>query len=133
MSNKSEGNAFERELCEILREFHFWVHNFAQNKDGQPADIIACRDGDTYLIDAKLCKNDTFPLSRIEENQRYAMQYFSDCGNKDGWFALKISDGIYMIPMCYMISFEQNGATCLSYDMIHRYGREVEKWARIIA
>ena len=43
MSNKKIGNDFEKELCEVLAEYGFWVHNFTQNQDGQPADIIAVK------------------------------------------------------------------------------------------
>jgi len=31
MSNRADGNRFERELCVALSVNGFWVHNFAQN------------------------------------------------------------------------------------------------------
>jgi Holliday junction resolvase len=98
MSNKSLGNGFERELCERLSKEGFWVHNLTQNSAGQPADIIAVQDGYAYLIDCKVCSNDKFPFSRIEENQDLAMTLWRDCGNGQGWFALKLEDEIYMFP-----------------------------------
>ena len=76
-SNKALGNAFEREFCEELASKGFWVHNMAQNKDGQPADVIAVIDGYPFLIDCKVCAHDKFPLKRIEENQRNAMELVS--------------------------------------------------------
>ena len=133
MSNRKDGTDFERELCQILREYGFWSHNFAQSRDGQPADIIAVRNGKAYLIDAKVCKNDTFALSRIEENQRWSMDYFRDCGNEEGWFALKTSEGIYMIPLSYMKTFEAHGFGSIGIDLIQTYGREVESWSKFIA
>ena len=49
-SNKKLGNLFEREFCEILAQHGFWVHNLTQNANGQPADIIAVRNGQAYLV-----------------------------------------------------------------------------------
>lgn len=97
MTNKKLGNDFERELCDILSENGFWVHNFTQNQAGQPADIIAVRDGIATLIDAKVCSNDKFKLERIEENQNLSMKLWKECGNNSAWFVLKIDTGIYMI------------------------------------
>ena len=54
-TNKKLGNTFEAELCEILFEEGFWAHNLAQNQAGQPADVLAARNGRTYLIDCKVC------------------------------------------------------------------------------
>ena len=65
MSNRKLGNSFEAELCEILFENGFWVHNLAQNQAGQPADIIAARNKVAYLIDCKVCSGNGFPLSRV--------------------------------------------------------------------
>ena len=42
--NKTMGNHFEEELCELLAEQGFWAHNLAQNQVGQPADVLAVRD-----------------------------------------------------------------------------------------
>lgn len=133
MSNRKDGTDFEKELCEILREYGIWAYNCPSSRDGQPADIIACRNGMAYLIDAKVCKSDVFPFSRIEENQRWSMNYFAECGNPTGLFALKVSDGIYIVPLSYIRSLEMNGATGLSFNMIHQYGREVCFWAKHIA
>ena len=54
MSNKKLGNSFEAELCEILSQHGFWAHNLAQNAAGQPADVIAVKDGEAFLIDCKV-------------------------------------------------------------------------------
>ena len=54
-NNKKLGNDFESRFCEILYSEGFWVHNLAQNSAGQPADVIAARNGKTYLIDCKVC------------------------------------------------------------------------------
>lgn len=98
MSNKKLGNDFEERFCKMLYDQGFWVHKFAQNADGQPADILAARDGNSYLIDCKVCSNGIFDLSRIEENQINSMALWLNRGNGCGWFALEFDNGnIYMI------------------------------------
>ena len=104
MSNRSNGHRFEQEFCQMLFEEGFWVHNMAQNQAGQPADVIAVRNQIAYLIDCKVCENDEFPLSRIEPNQRSAMDLWERCGNGSGWLALKTSEGVYMISLPVSVS-----------------------------
>lgn len=97
-SNKKLGNDFESEFCGLLSTFGFWVHNMAQNAAGQPADVIAVKNGRAYLIDCKVCSHDVFDMNRIESNQEYSMALWKECGNGKGWFALKLSNGdIYML------------------------------------
>ena len=124
-SNKKMGNAFERELCDILASHGFWCHNMTQNQAGQPADVIAVRNMRPYLIDCKVCKNDRFPLSRIEENQRNAMKLWCECGNGHGWFALKISTGIYMVSLWQL---EVHKFKSLSKWDIAAIGVPFERW-----
>lgn len=97
MSNKKLGNSFETELCEILAKEGFWAHNMAQNSSGQPADVIAVKDGEAFLIDCKVCSQGKFQYSRIEENQDLSMELWRECGNGVGWFALKFETGTYMV------------------------------------
>ena len=97
-SNKTIGNSFEAELCELLAENGFWAHNLAQNQTGQPADVIAVKNDIAYLIDCKVCENDRFPFSRIEDNQESAMTLWEMRGNANCYFALKDSqENIYMV------------------------------------
>lgn len=98
VSNKKLGNSFEAELCELLAEHGYWAHNLAQNQTGQPADVIAVRNNLAILIDCKVCENDRFPFSRVEENQEGAMTLWEMRGNTECYFALKDSNGeIYML------------------------------------
>ena len=128
MSNKKLGNDFEVQFCEVLFNEGFWCHTFAQNQAGQPADIIAVRDGKAYLIDCKVCSNSTFAFSRIEENQDLAMQHWSDCGNGDGWFALLLEDGsIYMFTH-FVIKDETKFHSSLSEKEIREYGTPFLVW-----
>lgn len=100
MSNRADGTRFETEFCDCLARNGFWAHNMAQKAEGQPADIIAVKNGTAYLIDCKLCEKDSFRLDRIEENQESAMNYWTECGNLGCYFAIKLqsTNEIFMVP-----------------------------------
>ena len=128
MSNKKLGNDFEQELCEKLSEYGFWTHNMAMNKSGQPADIIAVKNKVAYLIDAKVCSSRGFALSRVEENQTLAMELWKECGNGQGWFALKLpTNDIYMLPHICIQAYA-NLQAYLSFSEIHELGKPLGKW-----
>ena len=130
MTNKKLGNDFEQEVCEILSNHGFWTHNMAMNKSGQPADIIAVKNKTAYLIDAKVCSSRGFALSRMEENQDLAMELWEECGNGQGWFALKVPTGdIYMIPH-FNIKAYQARQSVLSFAEIHELGKPIERWVQ---
>lgn len=129
MNNRKTGNYFEQELCELLFEKGFWVHNLAQNQAGQPADIIAVICKTAYLIDAKVCADDTFKFSRIEANQESAMDLWRDCGNGSGWFALFIRGEVWLLSYS---TIERAKAilekTQITYDELLEYGVPLEEW-----
>lgn len=127
MSNKKVGNDFEIEFCEILSKNGFWVHNLAQNQTGQPADVIAVRDGGSFLIDCKVCSTGRFQLKRIEENQQLAMQHWLDMGNDEAWFALKVNDEILMIPYRRLL-YAKERQSILNIDEIYERGVLLEDW-----
>lgn len=128
MTNKKLGNDFENEVCEILAKHGFWCHLLNANKSGQPADIIAVKNKTAYLIDAKVCSSRGFALSRMEENQDLAMELWKECGNGQGWFALKVPTGeIYMIPHLNIKAHQQRQSV-LSFSEIHELGKPIGKW-----
>ena len=130
MTNKKLGNDFEQELCEKLSEYGFWCHNMAMNKSGQPADIIAVRNKQSYLIDAKVCSSRGFALSRVEENQDLAMDLWAQRGNGQGWFALKLPNNeIYMIPH-FCIKALMAAQSSISLNEIHIVGKSLDKWVK---
>ena len=88
MSNKSNGSRFERRIAQILSKNGFWVHLLAQNASGQPADIIAVKNGKAYLIDCKLCEGNYFDLRRVELNQELSMTKWRECKNGEGLFCI---------------------------------------------
>ena len=127
MSNKKLGNSFEAELCEILADEGFWAHNLAQNAAGQPADVIAVKEGEAFLIDCKVCSQGKFLFSRIEDNQESAMELWRDCGNGVGWFALKFDDEIFMVDMTSMRD-ARDCRSALARDAAELYGYALEEW-----
>lgn len=129
MNNRKIGSDFETELCEFLAEHRFWVHPMRQDNSGQPADIIAVRNKVSYLIDAKVCSDNRFPLSRVEENQDLAMELWNDCGNGIGWFALKTDTGVFMISHYVMKAYRAKQSS-LSANEIHELGLPIERWVK---
>lgn len=129
-TNKKIGNTFETELCEILGQHGYWAHNMAQNAAGQPADVIAVKGKLAYLIDCKVCTKDRFQLSRIEENQYFAMELWNMCGNGDGWFAIKVEDEVFMIPFPSLVELSYRQSS-LNLTEIKEYGVKLERWLRV--
>lgn len=126
-SNRAVGNKFEKEFCEKLFEYGFWVHNLKQDNAGQPADVIAVRNKVAYLIDCKDCSSKGFDLRRIEENQINAMQLWGLCGNWNGWFALKVQGEIYMITLSALL-VSRNKQSSLSFEEIYELAIPLERW-----
>ena len=128
-NNKKLGNDFESRFCEILYSEGFWVHNLAQNSAGQPADVIAARNGKTYLIDCKVCSNRGFALSRMEENQNLSMELWKDTGNGEGWFAVLIGEQIVMIPH-FTVKALRAAQSHMNEIELREYGTPLEKWLK---
>lgn len=126
--NKLNGNHFEKELCQILYKHGFWAHNLAQNAQGQPFDVIAARKGTTWVIDCKVCENDVFRFSRVEENQESAMALWEMTGNTAGWFALKLSDGSIWFITLSLIQRRRTKQAALNRDEITSLGLPLRKW-----
>lgn len=127
-SNRKIGNTFENVFCQQLFDKGFWVHNLTQNSAGQPADLIAVKNGKALLIDCKVCENNKFPLSRIEPNQHTAMDLWEHSGNGNGWFALQLNDGrVYMLDHHLMRAFAV-GKAVINIDYICHYGLELNQW-----
>jgi Holliday junction resolvase len=121
MNNKRTGNKFEREFADYLKSQGYWVHLLTPNQNGQPADLIAMKDGISHLIDCKVCANGNFKLSRIEDNQWTAMGQFEKHSGKYGrsHFALKIKNGeVYIISYSRMVDFKKNNIKSLGLSDI---------------
>ena len=131
MINKKLGNKFEKELSEILYNAGYWVHLLNQNKNGQPADIIAVKNKKAYLIDAKVCSLEKFVFKRVEENQHLSMQMFIDCGNTTPYFALKARNEIYMLSYKTIRDLISQGKKQLNFEEINKYSTRLSTWLRI--
>lgn len=104
MSNKSSGTAFECDFAARLSGYGFWVHRLQDNRNGQPFDVIAARNGKAYAIDCKDCTDGIFRLSRMEENQLNAMRLWEETGNTEGLFAIRDARNglVYMAGRNYL-------------------------------
>ena len=131
MINKKLGNKFEKELSEILYNAGYWVHLLNQNKNGQPADIIAVKNKKAYLIDAKVCSLEKFAFKRVEENQQLSMQMFIECGNTTPYFALKARNEIYMLSYKTIRDLIKRGKKQLNFEEINKYSTRLSTWLRI--
>ena len=131
MINKKLGNDFEQELCEILADAGYWVHNFANRKNGQPADIIAVKNGKAYLIDAKECTWEIFPFRRMEYNQELSMGLWIECGNTTPYFALKARNEIYMVSYEFVKELSKQGKKQLNLEDMNKYGVRLATWLRL--
>lgn len=112
---------------EMLHGRGFWVHLFQGNAYGQPADIIAVKNGKAYLIDAKDCKTNNFVLSRIEVNQELAMCAFQKKSRTDSYFALQTSYGVYMVKLSQLLE-ARKAKSKLSYKEITELAITFEEW-----
>ena len=120
MINKKLGNDFEQELCQILADAGYWTHNFANRKNGQPADIIAVKNGEAYLIDAKECTREIFPIKRMEYNQELSMGLWIECGNITPYFALKARNEIYMVDYTTVMDLIRKGKKQLNLEDMNK-------------
>ena len=131
MSNKSTGSRFEQEFAERLASHWFWVHLFQDNKNGQPCDVIACRNGNAYLIDCKDCQTKFFVLSRMEENQLNAMKLFQMTGNEIGLFAIRFPDeAIYLVPCDRLKELKAAGFGRIDATVCLTQGMSFSDWLR---
>lgn len=127
--NRTNGGRFEQELARQLYNAGFWVHVLQQNKAGQPADLIVCKGAFCTLIDCKVISGPYFPLSRVEENQRYAMQRFSDRTDNACWFAMKLPDGnIRLMSSMFIFDAIQKGLASIPNGFIMDNGITLEDW-----
>lgn len=131
MSNKSDGTSFEKEFADLLSGYGFWAHRLQDNRNGQPFDLIAVKDGETCIFDCKVCQNDAFSLDRVEENQKLAMQLWSECGNREGLFALKLPSGIRILPYTGAMELIDSGCKRLAGWQMFKNTISFEEWIKV--
>ena len=129
-SNRAVGNGFETELCELLFGYGFWSHNLKQDSSGQPADVITVKNKVAYLIDCKVCSTDKgFDLRRVEDNQELAMEMWEECGNGQGWFALKVNEDVFMLPY-FTVKAYKAAQSYMSIAEIYEVAKPLERWVK---
>lgn len=129
MSNKSAGTKFEKEFAETLAKHWFWVHIFQDNRNGQPCDIVAAKNGYTYLFDCKSCVENFFLLSRMEENQYNSMKLFDMTGNGKGMFAIRFPDGqIYLLEYDKIKEMRDSGFKRINDTVCRTQGKILADW-----
>ncbi len=129
MSNKDRGTAFEKDFAGILAVQGFWVHRLQDNKNGQPFDIIAAKNGHTYAIDCKDCQSDVFLLKRMEENQRNAMLLWKKCGNREPVFAVRYPDDeIWLFGYSVLCYLESKGWKQIRKEDAETAGMKLEEF-----
>ncbi|MGN0464920.1 MAG: hypothetical protein ACI4F9_01055 [Lachnospiraceae bacterium] len=128
INNKKSGNDFEIEFAQTLSNSGYWAHKIVGSKNGQPADIFAVKDCKPYLIDCKECINDKFELDRIELNQHLAAKCWRNCGNGEYLFALKTSEGVYIMSYANLARYGKAGRASVNLDQIKTFGCRLEDW-----
>lgn len=96
-NNKTSGTTFEKHFARYLSNKGFWVHCIQDRHNGQPFDVIACRNNKPFAFDCKVCSDDYFALARIEENQKSAMERYLATGNKYCYFAFLFGEEIVIV------------------------------------
>ncbi|WP_281512248.1 Holliday junction resolvase RecU [Mammaliicoccus vitulinus] len=80
-SNVSIGDSTELKIAKYYQNKKFLVVIIPKNIDGQPVDIIACKNDEVWLIDAKhvTSKKSSFSFNNIRPNQISTMRYARNC------------------------------------------------------
>lgn len=108
MNNKKLGTQFEKETCELLARYGWWVHFLSPNEAGaQPFDIIAVRNGKAIAIDCKTSVSNVFPINRLEDNQQLAFERWMRCKN--------------LVPLIF-VKYKEN-IHIVNYYVLHKYGK----------
>lgn len=107
MNNKEIGNSIEQQALEYLQSLGFWAHLLVGNANGQPFDIIALKGDKVFCLDVKNVdyKDNIFPYSRIEENQKYSMEEVSKVSSAICGFIIYHNEKFYML---YYTSIQTN-------------------------
>ena len=60
------------------------------------------------------------------------MALWKECGNGEGWFALKVGEEIYMIPHFTIIAYK-NHQSYMSFSEIYECGKTLEQWNKEVS
>ena len=109
------GNETEDYIAKFFKSKGYWAYITPKKFNGQPIDIIAIKESNAWLVDAKhLRKEDkSFPFSRIEPNQRNSMEYakkFAKVENIGFCICWDICPGkVFFLHYDKLIEYEEKG------------------------
>lgn len=65
MNNKIIGNTFEQDFAMFLSKQGYWVAPFPgkAHTNSQPADLVACKNNEPFLIDCKTLATENRTIS----------------------------------------------------------------------
>lgn len=110
LNNKQLGMVFEHEVCDKFAKEGYWVHFITPDRRGaQPFDIIAVKNGKALAVECKTLTNQAkyFPISRLEDNQIFAMEKWIACGNGQPIIAISWRNRMIMIPYSILKEHEK--------------------------
>ena len=129
-NNKIEGTRYEEKVARVLYDHGYWVTLLRASQTGQPADIIAIKDTEFALLDAKLCTKDRFELRRIEPNQMRAMNLLEKrSGHAVAAFVLGMSTGNYIVSWDTMYQMQTEGKKSISLEDCEQF-ITLEEWCK---
>ena len=114
MSSKQAGDDFEKTIIHQLHERGWWTYLTPSTVSGQPFDVIAIRRCLGVAMEIKHVAGHRFDLSRIEPNQRMALQDFMNRGNH-AFFVLGNSEETYVAGAESILSIQEKSVDIRKY------------------
>lgn len=116
------GNKSEKDFLEILSKFGWWAYRCPNTLTGQPCDIIAMREKENRLYDAKHCEGKVFAFSRIETNQ-FDTFNFATSKNIPCAFAIYFEkdQNWYVLPYGVVLECLNKGMKQITLDQLESY------------
>ena len=108
----------KKEFLDYLQGLGYWCHLFAYNKNGQPCDIVACKNNIAHLVDVKHCDEDRFDFKNIQSNQITCFEYNRMCGNTNTGFAVwfEKQQSWYWLPYFKVKDLMDAGKKSIRYE-----------------
>lgn len=129
MSNKSDGENFEKEVLNILKENNFWATKLKEKENGGPFDIVATKNNIFYSLEAKRISNGTkFNLNRVETNQISAFKRLLKVKSSNySYFIFKTKFGTFLLKSEVVIKHIEDNEKAIDVSD----GIKFENWLNI--
>lgn len=129
MSNKSDGENFEKEVLNILKENNFWATKLKEKENGGPFDIVATKNNTFYSLEAKRINNGTkFNLNRVESNQISAFKRLLKVNSSNySYFIFKTKFGTFLLKSEAVIKHIEDNEKAIDVSD----GIKFENWLNI--